>query len=172
MKTRLDSQGSCENTYTHMRNFSLQLREVPSSRCTMLGQRLGRRYRGLCLSTKGCTFSGWPYTTQQACALVKDVLHNTCRHLAYLLRARGIASFGKASPNVLAGMPGGPWGSSRTLYCLLGEPGSAIFSVVQPISLHSAGLSHYSPSEAEFDSPQVMWYHISIAVLTSNVAAG
>ena len=121
---------------------------------------------------KGYTFSGMPHTTQQACALVNDARHNTRKHSAYLLRARGIASFGKASPNVLAGMPGGPWGSRRTLYCLLGEPGSAILSAVQPISLHSAGLSQHPPSEAECDSPWVAWDHISTAVLTSNVAAG
>ena len=138
----------------------------------MLGQQSGRRYRGLCLSTEGCTFSKGPYTTQQACALVKDVLYNTCKHPAYLLRARGIASFGKASPNVLAGMPGGPWGSRRTLYCLLGEPGSANFSTVQPISLQSAGLSQHPPYQAESDSPKVVRDHISTAVLTSNVAAG
>ena len=93
-----------------------------------------------------------------------DTLHSTCMQSAYLLGARGIASFGKASASVLAGMPGSPWGSRRTLYCLLGEPGSAIFAMVQPISLHSAGPSQHPPSEAGRDAPWVVWDHISAAV--------
>ena len=61
------------------------------------------------------------------------------------LGCRGILSPGMASASVLAGIPGRPSGSSRTLNCFWGDIGLAALSagsaralsIVQPISLQA-----------------------------------